>query len=299
MSRGLLLNIYVQSDVPSYMYLLNHLITYNSVVKGVEILHQNLPDHFGIGHIQGTHAEKRKWKLSAVFLIVMIDQQVHLSLEFDCVRHPAKERPRFGTRHVAERCLQLASFTSSEEIQQQRHDSCCCNREPVGCYEPSHMRHRAHKYIHDAPAVLRCCSLFVVPGTSICSREWKPGNQVTERRFLWATLNEPCVRGNMLVVKSSPRPNRQNIYPISEQKAKFCILFQTTGSPYNSCGPICLIRACSNPSLCDFLSDDIVRRTIWSCEEGWGEGGRGGEDCQIWRSEQRSLVRQEITQTWV
>ena len=26
---------------------------------------------------------------------------------------------------------------------------------------------------------------------------------------------------------------------------------------------------------------------------------RGGEDCQIWRNEQRSLVRQEITQTWV
>ena len=32
---------------------------------------------------------------------------------------------------------------------------------------------------------------------------------------------------------------------------------------------------------------------------GGGKGGRGGEDCQIWRNEQRSLVRQEITKTWV
>ena len=30
---------------------------------------------------------------------------------------------------------------------------------------------------------------------------------------------------------------------------------------------------------------------------GGGKGGRGGEDCQIWRNEQRSLVRQEITQS--
>ena len=30
----------------------------------------------------------------------------------------------------------------------------------------------------------------------------------------------------------------------------------TTGSPYNSCGPICLIRACSNLTLCDLLSDE-------------------------------------------
>ena len=34
--------------------------------------------------------------------------------------------------------------------------------------------------------------------------------------------------------------------------------------------------------------------------KGGGRGrGRGGEDCQIWRNEQRSLVRQMITQTWV
>ena len=32
---------------------------------------------------------------------------------------------------------------------------------------------------------------------------------------------------------------------------------------------------------------------------GGGKGGRGGDDCHIWRNEQRSLVRQEITQTWV
>ena len=31
---------------------------------------------------------------------------------------------------------------------------------------------------------------------------------------------------------------------------------------------------------------------------GGGKGGRRGEDCQIWRNEQRSLVRQEITQVW-
>ena len=30
---------------------------------------------------------------------------------------------------------------------------------------------------------------------------------------------------------------------------------------------------------------------------GGEKGGRGGEDCQIWRNEQRSLVRQEITQS--
>ena len=30
----------------------------------------------------------------------------------------------------------------------------------------------------------------------------------------------------------------------------------TTGSLYNSCGPICLIGACSNPSLCYLLSDE-------------------------------------------
>ena len=29
-----------------------------------------------------------------------------------------------------------------------------------------------------------------------------------------------------------------------------------TGSPYNSCGPICLNKACSNLTLCDFLSDE-------------------------------------------
>ena len=29
-----------------------------------------------------------------------------------------------------------------------------------------------------------------------------------------------------------------------------------------------------------------------------GKGGKGGEDCQIWRSDQQSLVRQEITQAW-
>ena len=28
----------------------------------------------------------------------------------------------------------------------------------------------------------------------------------------------------------------------------------TTGSPYNRCGPICLNKACSNLTLCDFLS---------------------------------------------
>ena len=31
------------------------------------------------------------------------------------------------------------------------------------------------------------------------------------------------------------------------------------------------------------------------CEERWGEVGRGGEDCQIWRNDWESLVRQEIT----
>ena len=30
----------------------------------------------------------------------------------------------------------------------------------------------------------------------------------------------------------------------------------TTGSPYKSCGPICLNKACSNPSLCFLLSDE-------------------------------------------
>ena len=32
--------------------------------------------------------------------------------------------------------------------------------------------------------------------------------------------------------------------------------FQTTGSPYNSCGPICSNKACSNLTLCDLLSDE-------------------------------------------
>ena len=35
---------------------------------------------------------------------------------------------------------------------------------------------------------------------------------------------------------------------------------------------------------------------VWG---GVGGSGRGGENCQIWRNEQRSLVRQEVTQTWV
>ena len=39
----------------------------------------------------------------------------------------------------------------------------------------------------------------------------------------------------------------------------------STGSPYNSCGPICLNKACSNLTLCDFLSDErsLLFRHIW------------------------------------
>ena len=43
---------------------------------------------------------------------------------------------------------------------------------------------------------------------------------------------------------------------------RLCELFASvganlsTGSPYNSCGPICLNKACSNLTLCDFLSDE-------------------------------------------
>ena len=32
--------------------------------------------------------------------------------------------------------------------------------------------------------------------------------------------------------------------------------FPATASPYNSCGPICLNKACSNLTLCDFLLDE-------------------------------------------
>ena len=62
-----------------------------------------------------------------------------------------------------------------------------------------------------------------------------------------------------------------------------------TRSPYKSCGPICLDKACSNPSLCYLYYIDMWR----------GEGERGGEDCQIWWNDQQSLIRQEITQAWV
>ena len=34
------------------------------------------------------------------------------------------------------------------------------------------------------------------------------------------------------------------------------ISIPSTGSPYKSCGPICLDKACSNPSLCYLLSDE-------------------------------------------
>ena len=65
----------------------------------------------------------------------------------------------------------------------------------------------------------------------------------------------------------------------------YCLV---TGSPYNSCGPICLIRACSNPSLSYLLSDErwllippylAIFPTpsphpfpppLLTCEEGWG-----------------------------
>ena len=58
-----------------------------------------------------------------------------------------------------------------------------------------------------------------------------------------------------------------------------------TRSPYKSCGPICLDKACSNPSLCYLYYIDMWR----------GEGERGGEDCQIWWNDQQSLIRRDNT----
>ena len=47
---------------------------------------------------------------------------------------------------------------------------------------------------------------------------------------------------------------------MSSYEGWWCALYLsvciTTGSPYNSCGPICLNKACSNLTLCDFLSDE-------------------------------------------
>ena len=69
----------------------------------------------------------------------------------------------------------------------------------------------------------------------------------------------------------------------------------TTGSPYKSCGPICLNKACSNPSLCYLLSDErsVAHSAIFDnpphpSRRGGGGGGGGGigQDCQIWRNEQ-------------
>ena len=124
--------------------------------------------------------------------------------------------------------------------------------------------------------VRQTCDILIEGNSSVCS--YLPILFAADRQYglqcsqSWTNAGYATVMNIHLSVNpSTPNKLKKYILPtISEVaffylsdlwKAKFFILWcnisgEITGSPYKSCGPMCLEKTCWNPSLCYLLSDE-------------------------------------------